>query len=162
MGCVLGGWLTVAVGATIVAHLISLHRHFDYRHAWISAHFSTAARTFVENGVLALRGIPIVNNPPFGNVPEASLHWPPLFPILLSGLFRAFGTSEAVGHGLMLVITLATCAALTVLLARAINAVAGLAAGFAWLCLPVVGSFGHLVWNLHLAILLTLISLIAY
>src|SRR5687767_12460629 len=75
-------WSCVAVLLTISAHLIMLPRPFDYHHDWVSAHFSTMARSFAEHGVIALRGVPIQNNPPLGLEPDVYLHWPPLFPIV--------------------------------------------------------------------------------
>src|SRR5690242_11259203 len=99
-------WMTVTVILTLTSHLVSFGRVFDYRHDWISAHFSTIARSFTDYGVISLRGALIQNNSPLGLDPDVYIHWPPLFPIILSFAFRAFGESESVAHGMMLLILL--------------------------------------------------------
>src|SRR5271157_1357671 len=97
-----------AIVLTFAQHILSLHMPFGF----ISADVSTMARSFVRHGVLKLAGVPINNNDPVGNSPATYIHWPPLLPILLSGLFRLFGESEATGNTLMIVVLFATAAVL--------------------------------------------------
>jgi 4-amino-4-deoxy-L-arabinose transferase-like glycosyltransferase len=159
---VLIGWLAVAVVLTVAAHVSTLGRPFDHPHAWVSAHFSTMARAYAEHGVAALAGLPIQNNPPLGAQPDAYLHWPPLFPLVLHAVFTLFGESETVAASLMLAILLATCAVLRALVGTCHGRAAGLAAAFALLTLPATAIFGGLVAHLHLAILAMLVSLLAF
>src|SRR2546426_5404598 len=70
-------WLSVAALLTLIGHLTVLGRPFDNPGAWVSAHFSTMARSFVEHGIVALGGVPIQNNSPLGLEPDAYIHWPP-------------------------------------------------------------------------------------
>src|SRR5436190_21735478 len=101
-------WLGVAVLLTVIANKSALSIPFD----WMSADSSVIAQSFVHNGVLALGGVPINNNPPLGLQPDAYIHWPPLFQILLSVAFRAFGESEVVGYSFMCLILFANSLAL--------------------------------------------------
>lgn len=152
-------WLAVAIAVTLVSHL----RQIDSPFNWTGAHAATMARSFVQFGVLELRGVPVENNPPLGLEPERYLHWPPLYPILLSGVFRLFGESEAVARALQLLLVLAQ-ALLLFALGRAISSDArtGLLAAFAWLTIPVVAGWGYMVWGLQLALLATSLALWAF
>jgi len=120
------------------------------------------ARSFAEHGVVALRAVPIANNWPLGSQPEAYLHWPPLFPIVLSLIYRAFGESETATHSLMLCIFVANAWALYWLVKHCIGRLAALVAAFGWLVAPVNGIYAHLAWNLNLALLFTFISLTSF
>src|SRR5437879_957745 len=92
---------------TIAVHVAKASASYTYRHGFISAVFATAAREFARDGILALGGVPVANNPPVGPN-DAYGHWPPLLPISLSICFRLFGTSESVGHIYMLFIQITT------------------------------------------------------
>lgn len=157
---VLGCWAALALVLAVANQSLTLSLPFRYNHAWISAFFAVEARSFATHGILSLHGIPIANNWPLGSKPEAYPHWPPLFAVILSLAFQAFGESEAVGHGLMLGIFLATGAVLWLLVRDCLGQVAGLVAIFYWLVAPVNSLYAHLVWNLHLAIFLSLLSLV--
>src|SRR5262245_53730565 len=86
-------WLSIAVPLTLSNHFASLGEPFDYIHTQNSSHYSLEARSFAKHGVIALGGVPIRNNPPLGLKPDIYTHWPPLFPIVLSVVFRLFGES---------------------------------------------------------------------
>jgi hypothetical protein len=60
-------WLGAALLLVVTNQVSSLGSRFEYPRAWISAHFAVSARSFANVGVLALRGVPLVNTPPFGN-----------------------------------------------------------------------------------------------
>ncbi|HEY7419623.1 MAG TPA: glycosyltransferase family 39 protein [Ktedonobacteraceae bacterium] len=155
-------WASFAVLLTLTGQLIMLDRPFQYDHDWVSAHFSTMARSFVDHGVIALRGVPIQNNPPLGLDPDVYLHWPPLFPIVLSVTFQLFGESESVAHGLMLLILLANGLALFALVNICYGRGAGLFALFAALAMPVTVTYGSLVLHLHMGIFFMLLALLAF
>ena len=140
----------------------ALPQRFDYAHGWVSAHFATSARTFAEHGVFALHAIPIVNNPPFGVAPEAYIHWPPLFSIALAWLYAAFGESETTSHGPMLFVNFVNAALLAVLAKKLWGSAAAIVAALAWLSMPVVVTYAHLIWNLPLALSFLLLALIAF
>ncbi|MFH0350630.1 MAG: ArnT family glycosyltransferase [Chromatiales bacterium] len=155
--------LAVAALLTVAANHVIARRPFDGEsHPWVSAHFGTMARAFVERGVLPLRMIPIQNNPPLGNEPDAYTHWPPLFPILLSGAFRAFGESEAVARGVMLVIAAASCVALWALVRACAGPGAGLLAAFGVLVTPVFIASGNTVFHLPLATLFLTLAVLGF
>lgn len=156
-------WLAVAALLTAAANHVIARRPFDGEsHAWVSAHFGTMARAFVERGVLPLRMIPIQNNPPLGNEPDAYTHWPPLFPILLSGAFHAFGESEAVARSVMLVIAAASCVALWALVRACAGPGAGLLAAFGVLVSPVFIASGNTVFHLPLATLFLTLAVLGF
>lgn len=150
--------LLLTVILTVLANPGLLGQPFS----WVSAHFSTMARTFAELGVGFLGGVPIQNNPPLTSQPDAYLHFPPLLPILLSAVFRFWGASDTVAYLSMLVLTLATSLAVYFLVAAIYDKKAGLFSAFAFLTLPVMFTYGHLVMPLRLALLLMLIALFFY
>jgi len=147
-------WLAVAVALTIVAHASLFHREYDYEHAWIDAIYSTMARSFAVHGVIALRGVPIQNNAPIGLEPDAYLHWPPLFPIVLGLLFRVFGESEATAHALMLVNILALAAFVGAIARQLWNNTAAIVAAFFTLTMPVTVTYGAQVLSQYAAVTL--------
>jgi 4-amino-4-deoxy-L-arabinose transferase-like glycosyltransferase len=157
-------WLSIAILLVLTNHLAVLGRPFDYigRGAWVSAHFSTMARAFVENGVVALGGVPIQNNLPLGLEPDAYIHWPPLFPLMLSIVFRIFGESEWTAHGLMLVLLFANSLALFVLVKECCGSRVGYLAVFASLTIPVAIIYGRVVLHLHLAMFCMLLALLGF
>jgi len=120
------------------------------------------ARTFVRHGVVALAGVPVNNNDPLGSPPAVYVHWPPLLPILLSMLFRIFGTSEATGHGLMAFILLASAAALYFIARERLPRAGALLAVFFFLTLPVVIQFSQVISQQELAIFFMLVVLLAF
>ncbi len=155
-------WLAVAAVITLAAHATALGRAFDHPHAWVSAHFATMARAFVEHGVFGLGGVPVQNNDPLGAQPDVYLHWPPLFSMLLAGVFHLFGATEANALWLMLCILATTAAVLYRLVARTASTTAALVAVLVFLAMPVTVLYGRLVVHLHLAILGMLIAVLAF
>jgi hypothetical protein len=152
----------VALLLALLNQWVALGRPYNYRNSTVSADYSTMARSFVEYGVLRLGGVPIINNPPLGLKPNAYAHWPPLFPIILSFLFRIFGESERVAHGLMLAIFLVNAALAYALVRLSLGKLAGLIALFGWLVLPVSALYAHLIVNLHLGYTFLLVALVAF
>ncbi|MCZ6766808.1 MAG: hypothetical protein O7D32_07730, partial [bacterium] len=155
-------WVLVALVLTVGSGVATLDGPFVGPHAWVSAHFSVMARTFVDSGLTVLGPLPIQNNPPQGTSPDGYTHWPPLFPLLLAVVFKSVGESEASARGFVLLIVLANSFALAFLLRPALRLVAVLFAVFAYLCLPVLLKYGDLVAHLHLAIFWMLVSLGAF
>jgi 4-amino-4-deoxy-L-arabinose transferase-like glycosyltransferase len=135
---------------------------YDYVHAWVSAHYATIARSFVEHGVFELGGVPIQNNPPLTTQPDAYLNWPPLYPILLSAVFSIFGSSEVVHHLTVMTINLGIACAVFAIVSRQGGRFAGAIAAIAFLNAPVIARYGLLGAQLHLALLLCLASLWAF
>lgn len=160
---ILALWLAAAALVTIVGTAILGRRAFDGEpHSWVSAHHATMAHAFLEHGVLSLRGVPIQNNDPLGNQPDAYIHWPPLFPIVLSMAFRWFGESELTGRMLMLFLAAALSATVFALVRTVASPRAGLLAAFAFLVLPVTVVFGRTVMHLTLAVLFEVIAVLAF
>jgi uncharacterized membrane protein len=122
---------------------------------------SQIAHNFLAHGIWASHAIPIQNNDPAGNEPDAYVRWPPLFPLLLSGLFRLFGESERVGRSFMLLLTLVESLAVGWLARRCAGTRAGLLAVFAYLVTPVVFIYGKLVIMTQLGVFFLTLSAIA-
>jgi hypothetical protein len=155
------GLFLLALGVTAVVHISRASEPYTYRHGFISAVFATSARTFTQFGIVKLGAVPVANNPPIG-VEDGYGHWPPLFPITLSILFRLFSVSETVAHLWMLTIQIFT-ALLVVQLARALLGITGgVLAGLFWLTMPVTIHYSHVVLPESLAILLMLVSVVSF
>jgi 4-amino-4-deoxy-L-arabinose transferase-like glycosyltransferase len=75
---------------------------------WASASCMTMAQSFEHLGALHTHFVPIQNNLPLGSDPDVYLHWPPLYPLLLSFVLRLFGNQESSGRLLAMVITFAS------------------------------------------------------
>lgn len=136
---------------------------YNYTHAWVSAHFAVMARAFAAHGILALGGVPIQNEGLLTASPDAYVNWPPLYPMLLAGVFRLFGEAERVQHLLATGLVLAT-AGVVFALGRLVTgsiAAAGLGA-VALLAAPIVAAYAHLGLHLHLAILLMVAALACF
>jgi hypothetical protein len=159
----LGGWLALALVITLVGAAVVVRRPFDTEpHAWASAHFAMLAHSFNVHGVAALKGVPVHNHPPLGTQPDAYLHWPPLYPLILSFVFRVFGESEAVARGFTVAAMLVASLALFLLLRALAGARAGWLAAFAFLVSPVIVVFGRSVINLHFAVTFQLLGVLAF
>jgi hypothetical protein len=155
-------WAILAISTLLTVGVVLLLRDYNYEHAWVSAHFAVMARTFVQEGVLALGGVPVQNNLPLTTSPDAYLNWPPLYPILVSIVFRLLGESETVHHLIATTITLGTAGVLFVIVRRWSGPLPGAIAAVTFLNAPLVARFGHLGLHLHLAILLCLLGLYAH
>jgi len=162
VGWILFAWMAIALGFSAINFSHALHSYYSYQHGWISAHFSIAARNFANLGIGAFGGVPIVNNPPFGLAVEAYLHWPPLFQLVLAGVYRIFGASEAVSHATMFVILILNTLLLGLLVRRCAGTVAAQFACLTWLGCGVIGLYSHLVWNVHLMLGLVFLALLGF
>jgi len=152
----------MAVALALANQILSLARPYNYPHATASADYSTMARSFAEHGLRKLRGVPIINNPPLGVRPNVYVHWPPLFPIALGFVFRAFGESEAAAHGFMLAVFIVSGILIYLLAACFLGKLGGMIALFGWMVIPVSASYSHLVVNLHPGFCLMLVSLFCF
>ena len=151
-------WLVLVVLLYGTVAAATLSRPLD----WGSAHKATMARSFTVQGIVRLRTIPLQNNPPVGAEPDRYLHWPPLFSIFLSFVFRALGESEVVARMLVDAVTLATAGALYLLVHGCGGHRPGLLAASTYLALPITITFAGFVYPLKLAILLWLLALLAF
>jgi hypothetical protein len=151
----------IALAVTTVVHIQNASAAYTYRHGFISATLATSARTFAKEGILPLRGVPVVNNPQLGPR-DGYLHWPPLAPALLSLWFRLFGVSEAAGHLWMLAIQIVTVFLIFAIARDWLGVAGGALAGFFWLTMPVIVHYAHILLYPGLAILFMLASVLAY
>lgn len=158
-------WLVVVLVLFTISNPALCDLPFGTGHAWASAHFATIARSFSEYGVLALNGIPMQNNGFLDGRPDAYLNWPPLFPILLSKVFRYFGSTEDAAYWMMFVVQLINALLLLLLGLRLSGLESGLFSAIAWFTLPINIKFGYLILHLNFAfvpVLLALLFLVRY
>jgi hypothetical protein len=135
---------------------------FAYAHAWVSAHFAVEARTFATHGILGLGGVPVVDNPPVPNAHEAYVRWPPLFPWLLSFIYRLRGCGETVTHAAMIVLSALNAAMFAAVVRRYFGSIAMLSGICAFLTSGVLLAFGQLAWNYHLGMFFALAAVYFY
>jgi hypothetical protein len=143
-------WVAIAVLLTLAHWWINRRTPFAApfeEHAWASAHMALLARSFVQLGVVHLRGVPIQNNLPVGLQPDQYVHWPPLYPILLSGVYRLFGESEAVIHGFVALINFCYLVPFYLLIRRCFDRSVAMFSVFALLTMPAFIEYGTLVWT---------------
>lgn len=145
---------------TVIRASERANSQFVGAHAFVSADVATTARTFANEGVWKLHGVPVNNNAPIGPSDQYT-HWPPLLPILLSGCFRIFGASEHTAHIFMLCILVGTGLLISRLGWLWLGPIGGALSGYFWLTLPVVVQFGDLVAQQSLAMLFIVASLVA-
>jgi hypothetical protein len=127
-------WFAVAVIALAVLYGRLLHSSFDGDfQGWASASCMTMAHSFNQLGALHTHFVPIQNNLPLGSDPDVYLHWPPLFPLLLSVVTRVLGDHESSGRLFALVITLATACVVVAIGRRLYGTCTGLLSGFFFL-----------------------------
>ncbi|HUO15968.1 MAG TPA: glycosyltransferase family 39 protein [Verrucomicrobiae bacterium] len=155
--------VAVAAAMHAVVAYATLRRPYDTDyHSWASALYSVIARSFTEQGIVALHGLPIANNPPIGTQPDAYIHWPPLFSIVLSRLFLLFGESEAVARAFAFTISCA-CVVMVFLLARACRGTrVALGAILGFLTLPAFFVFTRLVQGTMLSIFFEMLGLFCF
>jgi 4-amino-4-deoxy-L-arabinose transferase-like glycosyltransferase len=111
-------WFALACIALIFLYSRLLHLSFDGDYqGWASASCMTMAHSFNQLGAFHTHFVPIQNNLPLGSDPDVYLHWPPLFPLLLSFVTRTLGDHESSGRLFALAITFATTS-IVVLIAR--------------------------------------------
>ncbi|HZQ23474.1 MAG TPA: glycosyltransferase family 39 protein, partial [Terriglobales bacterium] len=156
-------WAAVAIAFSAAACAALIPRSFAAEpHGWVSSHMALMARSFVEEGVVKLRGVPIQNNPPLGNYPDGYIHWPPLFTIVLSFVFRIFGESETVAHAFAVVVRFATVFALYKLVKLAFGRSAALGSAFGLLVLPISTKYATLLLPANAAVLAGLFAVYAF
>ena len=145
-------WVIIAALLTFLYWIAMLNNPFTWEpHAFASAHMALMARSFAHFGIVHLRGVPIMNNPPLGVQPDRYIDWPPLYPILLSVAFRMFGESEAVVHVFVIVVNICYMAAFYCLVRRCFDRGAAIFSLFALLTIPVFIQYGRLVWTPNVA-----------
>jgi 4-amino-4-deoxy-L-arabinose transferase-like glycosyltransferase len=127
-------WLAIAALALVAlyARLLQLSFDGDYQ-GWASASCMTMAHSFNQLGALHLHFVPIQNNLPLGSDPDVYLHWPPLFPLLLSVVTRILGDHESSGRIFALTITLATTCVVIAIARRLYGTRIALLSGFFFL-----------------------------
>jgi 4-amino-4-deoxy-L-arabinose transferase-like glycosyltransferase len=127
-------WLAIAALALVALYARLLHLSFDGDYqGWASASCMTMAHSFNQLGALHLHFVPIQNNLPLGSDPDVYLHWPPLFPLLLSFVTRIFGDHESSGRLFALIITLATACVVIAIARRLYGTRIALLSGFFFL-----------------------------
>jgi 4-amino-4-deoxy-L-arabinose transferase-like glycosyltransferase len=154
--------LLIAIGFTFAQRVATLSRPLNYAHGWVSADLGLQARSFNNSGVVALRGAPFSNNPPYGVHPEPYLHWPPLYPMLLSFAFHLFGESEATIHRATLLMSIVTGALIYFSIRTSMGGVAGAFGVLAWLSRVAVMRYSRLNTQLNLAILFVVLSVLVF
>jgi len=127
-------WFAVAALSLVVLYARLLHLSFDGDvQGWASASCMTMAHSFNQLGALHTHFVPIQNNLPLGSNPDVYLHWPPLFPLLLSFVTRILGDHESPARLFALVITLGTACIVVAITRRLYGTRAGLLSGFFFL-----------------------------
>jgi hypothetical protein len=127
-------WFAIAVLCLIGLYARLLHLSFDGDfQGWASASCMTMAHSFNQLGALHTHFVPIQNNLPLGSDPDVYLHWPPLFPLLLSFVTRILGDHESSGRLFALTITLATTCVVMAISRRLYGTRAALLTGFFFL-----------------------------
>jgi 4-amino-4-deoxy-L-arabinose transferase-like glycosyltransferase len=127
-------WLAVSALALAALYARLLHLSFDGDYqGWASASCMTMAHSFNQLGALHTHFVPIQNNLPLGADPDVYLHWPPLFPLLLSIVTRVLGDHESSGRLFSLTITLATTCIVIAIARRLYGTRIALLSGFFFL-----------------------------
>ncbi len=155
-------FLLAGVGLTVLGHAKALDRPFTYAWGETSAHIAVAARSFADYSILELGATPVQNNPPLGMKPDYYIDWPPLYYMVLGTAFGLFGSSEAVAHAVMLAFLIANSVMLYLLVHHCVGLRAAALAALAYLSLPVVLAYGHLVHFLQAAVFAMLVFLYCY
>lgn len=132
---------------------------YDYPHGWVSAHFATIAKSYLEHGVIALGAVPIQNNAPLTALPDAYLNWPPLYPLALSGVFAILGESEIIHHLFASAINMALGGILAAAVCRRFGLLAASVSAIVYFNAPILAKYGHVGSQLHLSLLLCVASL---
>jgi hypothetical protein len=147
-------WFAFAVLAVVVLYARVLRLSFDGDfQGWASASCMTMAQSFNQLGAVHTHFVPIQNNLPLGSDPDVYLHWPPLFPFLLSIVIRVLGERESSGRLFALAITLATSGVVVAIARRLYGTRTGLLAGFFFLTARATFEGGRAVLHQPLAIL---------
>jgi Dolichyl-phosphate-mannose-protein mannosyltransferase len=127
-------WFAVSALALVVLYARLLHLSFDGDfQGWASSSCMTMAHVFNQLGALHTHFVPIQNNLPLGSDPDVYLHWPPLFPLLLSSVTSILGDRESSGRLFALVISLASAIVVAMVARRLYGIRAALLSGFFFL-----------------------------
>jgi 4-amino-4-deoxy-L-arabinose transferase-like glycosyltransferase len=127
-------WFALAALSLVALYARLLHLSFDGDvQGWASASCMTMAQSFNQLGALHTHFVPIQNNLPLGSDPDVYLHWPPLFPLLLSFVTRILGDHESSARLFALTITLATTCVVVAIAHRLYGTRTALLAGFFFL-----------------------------
>jgi 4-amino-4-deoxy-L-arabinose transferase-like glycosyltransferase len=146
-------WFGVAIVAIIILYSRLLHLSFDGDYqGWASASCMTMAHSFNQLGALHTHFVPIQNNLPLGSDPDVYLHWPPLYPFLLSLVTRVLGDHESSGRLFALVITLATTFVVVAIARRYYGAPAAFLSGFFFLTFRTTFEGGRAILHQPLAL----------
>jgi hypothetical protein len=147
-------WLALATLALIALYARLLHLSFDGDfQGWASASCMTMAHSFNQLGAFHTHFVPIQNNLPLGSDPDVYLHWPPLFPLLLSFVTRTLGDQESSGRLFALTITLATGCIVVAIARRLYGARTALLSGFFFLTARATFEGGRAILHQPLAML---------
>jgi 4-amino-4-deoxy-L-arabinose transferase-like glycosyltransferase len=146
-------WLAIAALALIALYARLLHTTFDGDYqGWASASCMTMAHSFNQLGALHLHFVPIQNNLPLGSDPDVYLHWPPLFPLLLSFVTRILGDHESSARLFALAITLATACVVIAIARRLYGTRTALLSGFFFLAAKATYDGGRAILHQPLAV----------
>jgi 4-amino-4-deoxy-L-arabinose transferase-like glycosyltransferase len=147
-------WLAIAALALVALYARLLHLSFDGDYqGWASASCMTMAHSFNQLGALHLHFVPIQNNLPLGSDPDVYLHWPPLFPLLLSVVTRILGDHESSGRLFALAITLATTGVVIAIARHLYSTRIALLSGFFFLTARATYEGGRAILHQPLAML---------
>lgn len=147
-------WFALAALVLVALYARVLHHTFDGDfQGWASASCMTMAHSFNQLGALHTHFVPIQNNLPLGSDPDVYLHWPPLFPLLLSVVTRILGDQESSARLFALTITLATTGVVVAIARRLYGTLTALLSGFFFLTARATYEGGRAILHQPLAIL---------
>ena len=147
-------WFALATLVLVVLYARVLHHTFDGDfQGWASASCMTMAHSFNQLGALHTHFVPIQNNLPLGSDPDVYLHWPPLFPLLLSVVTHVLGDQESSARLFALAITLATTGVVVAIARRLYGTLTALLSGFFFLTARATYEGGRAILHQPLAML---------
>jgi len=111
-------WAVVSTLSLVALYWRHRHNSLDGDfQGWASASCMVMARAFNQLGAIRTHFLPFQNNLPVGLDPDVYLHWPPLYPLVLSFFLRLLGDDPLSGRILALLITLG-CGTFVLLIAK--------------------------------------------
>jgi Dolichyl-phosphate-mannose-protein mannosyltransferase len=147
-------WLASSVIVLVALYARILRYSFDGDfQGWASASCMTMAHSFNQLGAINTHFVPIQNNLPLGSDPDVYLHWPPLFPLLLSVVTRILGDQESSARIFALAITLATACVVVAIARRLYGTLTALLSGFFFLTSRATYEGGRAILHQPLAML---------
>jgi len=156
-------WLVFALLGTVAFFL--RHRNVsldgDYQ-GWASASCMIMARAFAQLGTWHTHLVPFQNNLPIGSDPDVYLHWPPLYPIVLSVFLRLFGDTPSSGRLLELAIVLASAAFVWLIAKRLYTSLVATLATFFFLTARATSEGASAILQQPLAVLFALVSVYCF